>query len=444
MVERGANIDLFFRNGLRDFEVLPPPEIWNSIKPVVRKRQKSLFFLRAAASVAIIVSAGTVTYFLTGSLSDQFKGTAVTLNQDSAPEGSYMIKQSGVSRILKVAENLPVITTEPALAETNDSFAGNNQLPYSLPKIDLFTPIQNEKKLPGRTVKSNSINAEAFSTKPAGSAISNVSMPSESPVTAEKDLQPNRWSLGAMVTPTYYSGFSVRANDAGEELLNSEKGVVSYSGGFSFSYNVSKRLTIQTGLSYSAIGHKISGVGSFSGFNTYFNAKSGSSFSILTSSGAIVSNNPDIYLMDQKMSGRILTTYTLDVFDPAKADLKYLSSSLIQNFNYLEVPFVMKYKFLDRKVDFNLIGAVSYNILIGNSAYAYANDSKYYLGKTEGLSPITFSSSIGMGMEYSLSTRLLLNIEPTFRYYITPLGGAVGSSIHPYSFGILSGFSYRF
>ena len=26
-----ANIDLAFRNGLKDYEVLPPPDVWNCI-----------------------------------------------------------------------------------------------------------------------------------------------------------------------------------------------------------------------------------------------------------------------------------------------------------------------------------------------------------------------------------------------------------------------------
>ena len=37
MDERGANIDLVFRNGLKDYEVLPPAEVWENINPAVRK-----------------------------------------------------------------------------------------------------------------------------------------------------------------------------------------------------------------------------------------------------------------------------------------------------------------------------------------------------------------------------------------------------------------------
>ena len=49
MDDRKANIDLLFRNGLKDFEVLPPPEVWNNILPAIRKKQRYVALLRTAA-----------------------------------------------------------------------------------------------------------------------------------------------------------------------------------------------------------------------------------------------------------------------------------------------------------------------------------------------------------------------------------------------------------
>jgi len=42
MDDKIANIDLVFRNGLKDYEVHPPPEVWNNIRPAVRKKQRPL------------------------------------------------------------------------------------------------------------------------------------------------------------------------------------------------------------------------------------------------------------------------------------------------------------------------------------------------------------------------------------------------------------------
>ncbi len=59
--------------------------------------------------------------------------------------------------------------------------------------------------------------------------------------------------------------------------------------------------------------------------------------------------------------------------------------------------------------------------------------------------PSLFSSSLGMGMEYSITNNLSLNLEPTFRYYLNPFNNVAGlNNLHPYSFGIFSGLSYKF
>jgi len=49
-----------------------------------------------------------------------------------------------------------------------------------------------------------------------------------------------------------------------------------------------------------------------------------------------------------------------------------------------------------------------------------------------------------MGIEYSLSDKFSLNLEPTFRYYLNSFSDMNSMKIHPYSFGVFSGLSYRF
>ena len=108
------------------------------------------------------------------------------------------------------------------------------------------------------------------------------------------------------------------------------------------------------------------------------------------------------------------------------------------------MPVLMRYKLIDKAVDFNLIGGLSSNMLVGNSAYTMVNGSKYIIGETEGLNKFTVSSLFGLGMEYNLSDKFSLNIEPTMRYYMNQFTGATSSNVHPYSFGIFSGVSYKF
>lgn len=432
MAERQVNIDFIFRNGLKDFEVLPPPEVWESIRPVSRVRSRAFFILRIAAVSLILIGVGVTSYYLTRNVSASLDGSVISMNQDAMPSGFYTDKsEQTVSEYQVSVADLPddsAIAAEETILPT-----------FRLDEISLFTPITAHNKkpdeydlpLPVRISPVNYTSEETYSVDNEANATGVIE-------------ETSRWSVGAMVSPTYYSSLYFSGNDDGKNIIDAEKAAISYSGGVSFSYSISKRISIQSGIYYSSLGQKVTGVSSYSGFGDFFESKGPGEFIVKTSSGSIISDNHDIYLLDGIEAGRVMTQYSLDIFDPVKSNLDYVNNSLHQNFNYLELPIVMRYKILDRKIDFNLIGAISYNILLANSAYTYSDGIKTYIGKTEGLNPFTFSSALGMGVEYNLTDHLLFNVEPTFRYYMTPLGGISGSTIHPYSFGVLSGVSFRF
>jgi hypothetical protein len=253
-----------------------------------------------------------------------------------------------------------------------------------------------------------------------------------------------RWSVAAMASPTYYSRFNSDNSDISKQLMASEQPLVSYSGGVAFSYKVNKRFSIQSGLYFSSVGQEVDGINSFGGFQKYDYNKGDRNFQVLTTNGILYTNNGDVFLNASGPVDRILTNYTNDVFDPDKASLQYINNTLRQNFSYLELPIILRYKLIDKAIDFNLIGGISYNMLVNNSVYTIVDGGKYPIGKTDGLNMISFSSSLGMGMEYSFSKNISLNLEPTFRYYLNPFNQSSGTKIHPYSFGIFSGVSYKF
>ena len=226
--------------------------------------------------------------------------------------------------------------------------------------------------------------------------------------------------------------------------MASEQPVVSYSGGVAFSYNVNKRFSIQSGIFYSSVGQDLEGINSFAGFQKYDNTKGDHNFEVLTTNGTVYTNNADVFLFADGNSERIITNYNKDVFDPQKASLDYINNTMRQSFSYLELPVFLRYKVIDRTLGLNLIGGVSYNLLVDNSVYTVVDGSKYMIGTTEGLNMFSLSSSLGMGMEYKFSDKLSLNLEPTFRYYLNTFNNVQVHNFHPYSFGIFSGISYKF
>jgi hypothetical protein len=443
MNELKANIDLAFRNGLKDYEVLPPPDVWNCIDGRLTKKIRPAYFMRAAAFLAIAMTMSVLAYWWVGKTSGMADNNVLALNEESslpvtAANATLPVPQkrevSGyTSHIVNTdVQNTEVISPSPA----DENFGS---IVLKMPETNLRIPLN--------TASMSIIHHQsAFNELPANAiSIDNVSLEYQDYLadnnTADKT---SRWSIAALATPTYYGTINSGSDDLSKQIMATEKPVVSYTGGVSLSYKVNKRLSIQSGLFYSSVGQELDGINSFAGFQKYDNTKGDHNFAVLTTNGTVYTNNPDVFLFADGNNDRIITAFNKDVFDPQKASLDYINNTMKQSFSYLELPVFLRYKVIDKTVDFNLIGGLSYNLLVNNSVYTVIDGNKYMIGTTEGLNMFSISSSLGMGMEYNFSSKLSLNLEPTFRYYMNSFNNVNGSHFHPYSFGIFSGVSYKF
>ena len=443
MNERRANIDLAFRNGLKDYEVLPPPDVWNCIASRIIRKKRPIYFLRAAAFLAIAMTMGVLAYRWSGKTSELSDYVSMALREElSSPPNTdnHLIPlsknrdvyRSAHQSIKTIAENSPVDSRIPVAVNEVSGIA-------KLPETNLRSPF--------KTASLNIVpHQSGFTQTPNNSlAVDNVNQEYQDYLAENNTLNKTyKWSIAALATPTYYGKINSGSDQLSKQIMSSEQAVVSYTGGVALSYKVNKRLSIQSGLFYSSVGQELEGINSFAGFQKYDYTKGDHNFEVLTTNGSVYTNNADVFLFADGNSERLITNYNNDVFDPQKASLEYINNTMKQSFSYLELPLFLRYKFIDRTVDFNLIGGVSYNLLVDNSVYTVIDGSKYMIGTTEGLNMFSISSSLGMGMEYKFSEQLSLNLEPTFRYYLNTFNNAAGTHFHPYSFGIFSGISYKF
>ncbi|HUX96756.1 MAG TPA: outer membrane beta-barrel protein [Bacteroidales bacterium] len=440
MADRKANIDLVFRNGLKDYEVLPPPEVWENIHPSIHTGQKSSYIplFKAAAAVGVVVTLSIAAYQWGERISNDQLNELVAANQESvSPEVSFVnppvsnpivnIKRKSGSDInIEKAEKTgdPDVVLAETLSESNNIGVSLNLKTES----SSLPGIQDPLSVKYAKVTSPELEAVTYQLLQE-----NIEAP---------EIQ--RWSVSAIASPTYYSQFSSSGNELAQQVMESDQTRVSYTGGVGLSYKITSRFSIQSGLYYSSLGQEVGGVNAYSGFKQYDNSKSGHNFEILTANGTVFSSNSDVFLNSSNLPARVQSYYTNDVFDPVKENLSYVSSTIFKDLSFLELPLILRYKIVDRKIDLNVIGGMSYNFLVNNSVYAVTDGGKYPVGTTEGLNTVSLSSSLGMGMEYKLSENLSLNLEPTFRYYLNPFNSTNSGGFHPYSLGIFSGVSYKF
>ncbi len=443
MDDRRANIDIAFRNGLKDYEVLPPPEAWSNIQARVKRRRVPLYFSRVAAFAALALSVSVLAYRWNN------RSPVVSDNLTIAPVERT---SSPVTR-QNLAVPVPVSTTGRAdkTKVSQNIIIENNTIPREIIVADSVVPDvirmpESVISMPKSSISFNIIRStpdlKEFKKTPL--TINDLGTKYQEYVSSAGQLNStNRWSVAALASPTYYGKISIGSDQLSRQITSSEQPTVSYTGGVALAYKVNKRFSVQSGLFYSSLGQDLEQINSFSGFHKYGYTKGEHNFAVRTSNGTVTTNNPDVFLRADVNSVRIMTNYTDDVFDLQKENLQYLNNNIHQSLSYLELPVILRYKVIDRIIDINLIGGLSYNLLVNNSVYTFVEGGKYIIGTTEGLNMFSISSSVGMGMEYNFSGNFSLNLEPTFRYYINPFTNT-GSGFHPYSFGIFSGISYKF
>lgn len=436
MVKSDGNIDLVFRDGLKDLEVLPPSDIWSGVSSAIIPSNNRGLVFRVAAGIATLVSLGLLSYYIGTRTSDSLLGplTAELQMGESIIQDNTIISNTG-SPVLAEAiidnglERIVVI--EEGNTDGDELFAVNKDLtPEYIQARDLITDNDlgnGVSDLQAKVAKGVSLDLVQDNDMPL------LDMKSET-------SEPNRWRLGAKLSPTYLSTNLKTASNNISASTDNESAALSYTGGISVSYLMGNRLSLQTGVYYSSLARQISGIESYSGYASHVQAKSGKLFGIETSAGEIAATNNDIYLADAN-SDRISGS-TVNSFDPQKADLEQYGSTLRQNFEYLEVPLILSYKLIDRKVDFNISGGMAYNFLLGNATYAVSESSKVQIGSTEGMNPLLLSSAFAMSMEYSLSDKFSFNIEPSFRYFLNSNGSLISNN--PFTFGFFSGLYYKF
>ncbi|HEX2922372.1 MAG TPA: hypothetical protein VHO50_14510 [Bacteroidales bacterium] len=415
-----GNIDLVFRNGLKDYEVLPPEEVWSGIRPVI-KVHRSFLLLKYAAVFITLVSISTLTYFI---------GRNAAVKTDDSLTSFSIVKADPIQNFKPdykpqpsgQTAKLPDKRSRAVMAYPESSFISAD---------NIIVAQEDDNILPKAKKETNKQFEQSFDAK--------VLYPNHA---GQKSSINNRWSVSAMASPTYYSQIGSGHGDLSKKLAASETPMPSYSGGFAVSYRISKRISIQTGFLYASQGQRIEGVYSYAGYQLYAQSKGSSHFGIRTSSGTVISENADLFLAAN--SGDRIIANSGYAIDPTKSNLNYLGNEIIQSFNYLQMPVVIRYKIIDKDLDVNVIGGLSSDFLIKNDAFAWVNGSKLPVGETQGLNTLTLSSSFGMGMEYGITEKISLNLEPTFRYFINPSSEPLDPDLHHYSFGIFSGLSYKF
>ena len=145
----------------------------------------------------------------------------------------------------------------------------------------------------------------------------------------------------------------------------------------------------------------------------------------------------------QAPTGETFSQYQFPTTETSTIFQKQIEGDLSQRMTYIEVPVELKYAVLDKKLGINVIGGVSTLLLTENSIIFDSPEILTELGEATNVNDVSFSTNIGIGIDYKFSDQLEFNLEPMLKYQLNTFSGNTGN-FNPYSVGVYTGVSFRF
>lgn len=428
------DIDQLFADKFKDLSVKPRPELWGSIKGNMKlaKRKKrvaiALTSLAAVASFALLFSLSNHFFIQDKTIFQDPKllsGLDTNLNrivEDSKVEKNILENEKAADLSLnnknkpeankETIESTPLFKTEPNRND-NLSIKHLNSKTKVLENVSLTMHIPKERI---------GVNEKVISVTMHDSSIvaRNIKLLE---LFNNSEKRKKGWSILGQVS----SAYSSYVGDNSE--YNKENGLVSFGGGVKLNWQTSKKIAIQTGFVYNKFGQQL--VYTRPVYTTPILRSrsimgSRSNIGITTSAGHIKLKAPVVYSAANFLS----------------APLKSSSIDMVQSFEAIEIPLILRYNLIDEKIGLCINGGLSTNFMVGNKVYN--KDTGEILGKTIGIRSTNFSTNFSLDIEYELNSKFSLSLEPSLKYYLNSINKDSDFNYKPYTLGFNSGILYKF
>jgi hypothetical protein len=489
------HIDKLFKDRFKDFEVSPPPEVWGSIQNSMESRKKNRKIIPLFWKVGGVAALLALLFTISNSINHmstpdtQVVTKDIPLEKEDDPSiKSSLIKESvkttnnGVIKYVKAETRTEVqkdvikikkpsvpkngsVQKESLTSSSDADVSGNNSdktFPNKAENKNVAIASFNSNVL-NKTKKENEnatiVNEQIIkkesridntSKNDAVVAASNTSVDDhddnkksiQDAIKEQNDLKTgiaigqekkyiaDRWEVAPNFAPVYYNTLSEGSSIDPSFSDNGQSGAVNFSYGVQVSYAVNKRLSIRSGISNVDLSYSTGG--------------------IEIGSGPLTSALTSITYDDTQNALTVLDEGGIEVQNNANGGFGNITqkstngpAELIQSITYYEIPLELKYALVKSKIGVNVIGGLSTMLLGNNDVSVEAGDFSSTLGEANNLSSVSFTTNIGIGVDYKVSKKIKFNVEPMFKYQLNPYSDS-SVDFQPYYIGVYTGLSYKF
>ena len=257
--------------------------------------------------------------------------------------------------------------------------------------------------------------------------LTNTEETEEEGLVSDEETQGPRWSVSPNLAPVYFGSFGSGSSIDDEFNSNNKSGEINLSYGVLASYDINNKLSVRAGINQVNLGYSTNDV------IVYNNIEPN------------VGNKPlkNVDLNSNSQNLAFLSASDLNFAEVPSVVANTIQSSIDQELGFIEVPLEVEYKLSEKKLGVSVIGGFSALFLNRNEVYSSLQDDRRLLGEATNINKTSFSANVGLGVDYNVSKRIKLNLEPVLKYQINTFTDTSGN-FSPYFIGIYSGISFKF
>ncbi|GAA4890987.1 hypothetical protein GCM10023311_14110 [Flaviramulus aquimarinus] len=320
-----------------------------------------------------------------------------------------------------------------AVAVSDDETHGhtNNGVKNKASLIDT----KKAKELINNPLQSNTI-AEAEKETPEKTIVESKASPDntltiEEAIDENKDVlveetNQNRWRVVPNAAPVYFNTLGEGSSIDPQFNNNSKSGELNMSYGISASYAINKKLKVRSGINKVNLGYNTNDV-------------------IVFQSSGLSSNTSALRNVNGNGASDSVSLISAESLDSeAPESLTSSNTSINQALGYIEIPLEIQYALSNKKLGINIIGGFSSFFLNNNEIFSEGeNGNRTFLGEANNINKVSYSANFGLGLNYQISKKIDLNLEPMFKYQINTFKNTSGN-FTPFFIGVYTGFAIKF
>ena len=468
-MEDKKHIDRIFQEKLKDFEAFPEPHVWKGIEEALMKKKKRrivpLWLQRGSAAAVLLFLISTGFWYFgedtnpANPVNNTLPGVEEILEETVK---SDVKEDTNTDELLQQNNQIQQGETKSGLNANSDKVVRSNGTVTAVNLSDeknktneIGTDGRSEESLAENTKKSleKDVTNKAKDEKPVKAlSDSEKDAIAENQQVDKSDLQitkndiaeaiedqrnedneratdkSKKWSVGTAVAPVYFNTLSDGSPINASLANNSKETNSSLSYGLKVNYQISDRLSVQSGINNVELAYKTRGV-------TALVSTSEMQFSVAN----VTRNIEGINLIAISNSQVAAQTTELS----AQRGVVNLRGDLNQSMNYIEIPLEAKYAVLNKKFGVHVVGGLSTYLLYNNEVSLLDQNGSTTLGKASNVNDVNFSGNLGLDLDYKLNKKLFINVSPMFKYQMNTFSENDGG-FKPYYLGVYTGLNFRF